>query len=242
MHKIYSLLLVALGLPGLACAQAVSDPSAAKTADYWAAREVRPQFYLGAAAAMPVYWRDARFGDYSSPWAFLTAFAGVRFNAHWLAQVGFNTDRASHSYQLGPGLSGPGPAVGTFTGKNAQTALPVLVRYHLSRKPLPRFALEAFAGVTPQWQRFTTSEVSGQPGQPATETSTQSSTSTLHATVGLSGVFDLGPGTDVLIEAGLNQRVLTSGTSYAPVRTPTLAVGFRCRFVHLPRRGSYLQD
>jgi hypothetical protein len=118
--------------------------------------------------------------------------------------------------------------------------VPVLVRYS-GWTPSPGFTLEAFAGITPLWQRYEINEVSGVPGQVAVATNIRDRATIVHATVGLAGVFGVGPGADLLVEAGLNQRVFASGTSYLPVRTPMFALGFRYRFVHLPR-SEYLRD
>lgn len=244
MRQLYPFLLFALAVPGAACAQATAGAPDEQFASYQATRTPRPHVYVGAQAALPVYWREASARDQSAGWGVLAAFAGVQFNAHWAAQVGASFDGFGHSYDIIPGVTGPaGPGQPTGTGRISGrfAAVPVQVRYSTGGALGPQWRLEAFAGLTPQWQQFDTNEAAALPGQPLTETSIRARTTNLYATAGLAGVFGVGPGADVLVEAALSQRCATSGAANrAAALVPTAGLGFRYCFGSLPRRTSYL--
>ncbi|MGI4875116.1 MAG: hypothetical protein ACRYFX_28510 [Janthinobacterium lividum] len=243
------LLALLLALPGAAWAQYRPSMSADSTANAWIkAHTTWPQVYLGIEAGTPLYWRNQIFRQgssrFASYWNCVTVFAGVRFNRHWAAQAGFNRSVCGYSQDVYP--TGTQPAVyppitiGTTNMRGTLAALPVLVRYQAARRPAPNFQVEGFVGFTPQWQQFTSTTVLTPGGQPGTETSTHTQTVNLFATAGLSGVFNVGEGSELLLTSTLNQRFYLSGdTSNEPALAPTGSLGFRYRFGKQYRHGDY---
>lgn len=240
----YFLPALALALPAAALAQTTPTAPGGQFAGYLATRTSRPHVVVGVQAAMPVYWREASRLNQTMGWGLLGAFAGVQVTPRWSAQVGASADRIGRSYDIIPGSTvpaGPGQPTGTGRFRAWFAAVPVQVRYRLGQAWAPQWSLEAFAGVTPQWQQFENIDVAALPGQPLVETATRAHTANLYATAGLAGAYSVGPGADVLLEAALNQRCASSGAAnLAAAWVPTAGVGFRYRFGSQPRRTSYL--
>jgi hypothetical protein len=244
MRPRYSFLLLALALPGAALAQTTPIAPDTQFADYLATRTSRPHVVVGVQAAMPVFWREAARLDQTMSWGFLGAFAGVQLNAHWTVQAGASVDRLGRSYDIIPGVTVPpvpGQPTGTGHFEAWFAAVPVQVRYRFGQALAPQWSLEAVAGLTPQWQQYSTNDLAALPGQPLAETVTRARTTNLYATAGLAGVYSVGHGAEVLFEAALNQRCASSGApNHAPALVPTAGVGFRYRFGSMPRHTSYL--
>lgn len=119
-------------------------------------------------------------------------------------------------------------------------AVPLLVRYQATRRPDPSFKVESFVGFTPQWQQFAITTIRTPGGQPSTETSTQTRTTNLFATAGLSGVFNVGEGSELLLTGALNERFHLSGDATTGLNfAPTGSLGFRYRFGKQYRHGDY---
>ncbi|MDO7854356.1 hypothetical protein [Hymenobacter convexus] len=243
MRQRYSLLL-ALALPGAAFAQTKPAAPDQEFTRYQATRSSRPHVYVGLQAAMPVYWRELAARDQTMDWDLLAAFAGVRFNDRWAAQVGLNLGGFGHSYDIIPGVTGPGgPGMPTGTGRFSGRfgAVPVLVRFSPGWQLAPQWRLEAFAGATPQWQQFDTQEATALPGQPLLETASRQRTTSLYATAGVAGAVAVGPGAEIVVEAALNQRCYSSGAApYEAALVPMAGASFRYRFGSRPGRTSYL--
>ncbi|MBF9142301.1 hypothetical protein [Hymenobacter properus] len=245
MKQHYYFLLLALALPAAASAQTKPSAPDEHVTGYQATPRLRSRVYVGLQAAVPVYWRELSARDLTlDGWEVLAVFAGVRFNANWAVQVGLNVDGFGHSYDIIPGVTGPGgpgqpTGTGRFSGRLA--AMPVLLRFNPGWRPAPQCQLEAFAGVTPQWQRFDRRESTALPGQPQLETTEQLRTTNLYATAGLAGVVNVGPGAEVTVEAALNQRSYSSGAApHGRALAPTLGASFRYYFGSRPRHTSYL--
>ena len=236
------LLALLLALPGAAWAQYRPGMSADSLANAWIKSHTTwPQMYLGLEAGLPVYWREETYrsgsGRFTSFWNYTPIFLGVRFSRHWAAQAGFNRGVCGYSRDV---LSAyPFVTIGTTNMSGTLVAVPVLVRYQATRRSEPDFQVEGFVGFTPQWQQFTITTVLTPGSLPSTET-TQTRTTNVFATAGLSGVFNAGEGSEILLTAALNQRFQLSGDANNGLAfAPTGSLGFRYRFGKQYRHGDY---